>query len=355
MKVLQIVADGSPGGGTTHVLQILSGLSASYEMGLISQPGSYLLEQADHLISSTGRADLFSLGSIPASLKSVQGTINLFQPDLIHVHGSRAAYFLSLLRTSIPKVYTVHGYHFLMQNIIRKLFQTNLERIAANRHDFIILVSQYDLSIAKNYSFLLPSTPVKVIHNGIPIKDYQRGQPSSGEKVGFIGRMEYPKDPHLFLDVISELPEHEALMIGDGSKTESILREIDREPFDNLEFLGRMSHEDVLEYLPQLAVLVMTSRWEGLPIIALEAMRAGVPVVAINVGGLSEIIESGESGILVDSRDPGIIAAHVRMVLENESLRKRLASEGYKRIREQFSEERMLNEIKLVYESLLAE
>ncbi|HRC45436.1 MAG TPA: glycosyltransferase, partial [Nitrospira sp.] len=97
---------------------------------------------------------------------------------------------------------------------------------------------------------------------------------------------------------------------------------------------------------------VMTSRWEGLPLVPLEAMRIGVPVVTTDVGGMREIIEDGKSGVLVPDRTSTAIALAVKRVCEDERLRANLVNEARKRVTEIFSEETMLSRVREVYEGI---
>jgi glycosyltransferase involved in cell wall biosynthesis len=192
-----------------------------------------------------------------------------------------------------------------------------------------------------------------VIHNGIPIPSSPKATAGSTRRIGFLGRLEPQKDPLLFLDVVEQLPGIEATMVGGGSLEVRVRREIDLRKLTSVRTLGALAHDAALETLSGFTVLVFTSRWEGFPLSALEGMALGVPVVATNVGGLSEVIKDGESGILVDSRSPEVIASAVRKVLEDKPLRERIIAEGRRRVQEHFSEDRMLSEIRRVYSSLL--
>lgn len=114
--------------------------------------------------------------------------------------------------------------------------------------------------------------------------------------------------------------------------------------------LGGLSHDETMQAMKGLQVVVMTSRWEGLPLILLEAMRIGIPVVATDVGGVREIIENGKSGILVSDRTSTAIALAIERVCEDEGLRADLMKEARARVHEMFSEETMLSRVRTVYE-----
>jgi glycosyltransferase involved in cell wall biosynthesis len=95
--------------------------------------------------------------------------------------------------------------------------------------------------------------------------------------------------------------------------------------------------------------ILVTSRWEGFPLVVLEALCLGVPVVAPAVDGVTEVVEDGVSALLIDSRVPRELAAAVRRVTTDRALRGSLVARGRERVRSEFSEERMLAGIEDIY------
>ena len=142
-------------------------------------------------------------------------------------------------------------------------------------------------------------------------------------------------------------------MIGGGELEESIKEGISSNQLDNVEMLGAISREQVLEILPGFSAIVVTSQWEGLPYLPLEAMGRGVPVVSVNVGGISEIIEHNASGLLVNSRSPDELAEAVMRLDSEPGLRKTLIQNAKKRVSEEFSVDKMLEKLTKVYEQAL--
>jgi glycosyltransferase involved in cell wall biosynthesis len=353
MRVLQIVADGSPGGGTEHVLQVLRGLSNIYCLGLLTQENSYLLNQAQSLGIECFGVNFFRSrldARVPLNLRRV---IRKFGPEFVHVHGGRAGFFYALTSTNVSTVYTVHGYHFLHKSpfFIRK-FALNAERMASRRAHRVIFVSKHDAEVARAYGLLTHSKRGVVIYNGIPLGQIPKANPREPERLGFIGRLEYPKDPLLFLDVMEHLPRYSATIVGSGALEDKVRIEIERRGLSRVRMLGTLSRSRTLQELSQLHTVIMTSRWEGLPLLPLEAMWAGVPVVATSVGGLSEIIENGESGLLVGSRSADDLARAVTQLTDDPALRERIVENARQRVATLFSEERMLFEITRVYQEI---
>ncbi len=121
--------------------------------------------------------------------------------------------------------------------------------------------------------------------------------------IGFIGRLEYQKDPLLFVEMMEFLPEYSATIVGDGALAPMVKQEIVKRGLSGrVHMVGELSHGEALKILATLSVVVLTSRWEGLPVLVLESMGMGVPVVSMNVSGLEEIIHDEVNGMLVEKR-----------------------------------------------------
>jgi glycosyltransferase involved in cell wall biosynthesis len=102
-----------------------------------------------------------------------------------------------------------------------------------------------------------------------------------------------------------------------------------------------------------MSVSVLCSKSEGLPNVILESMAAGVPVVGARVGGIPEIVDHEETGLLVDSRKPERFAEAVDALLKDPQKRSEMAAKGRKRVRESFSIEAMAKKYRALYNELL--
>ena len=352
-RILQVIADGTPGGGTTHVLLLLRNLSASWELGLATQRGSYLVRTARAFGVECFEIDPFgglAYLRVPNDLRRILGA---FGPDLIHAHGSRAGFLVALASPRAPVVHTIHGLHLLRRSPLARWLAGLAQRYTNQRTDFTIFVSQADLSLARKQGLALPEHPCRVIHNGISPVGPGEACSQVARHVGFIGRLEYPKDPLLFLDVMASLPDYSGEIVGGGSLEPEVQDAIRRRGVGNVQARGALPHEHTLRRLRAFSVMLVTSRWEGLPIAILEAMRDGVPVVAPRIPGIEEVIEDGTSGLLVDRRSPSELALAVRRVSEDLGLRQRLIEGGKKRVQEEFSEAQMIRSLQEVYGQVL--
>ena len=114
-------------------------------------------------------------------------------------------------------------------------------------------------------------------------------------------------------------------------------------------FMGWQSHSEALRLLIYARVMLLPSRWEGLPISVIEAMHRGIPVVASDVPGTAELVVDGQTGFLVRAEDVEGYASRLRLLLDNEVLRKTMGERSLARARSGFSIERQVNSHMALY------
>jgi len=348
MKILQFVADGAPGGGTNHVMQLLTGLGANYENVLLTQKDTYFFKLAKSKGIKVIGGDFFRGRTDRVAVATVRDAIAAEQPDLVHCHGGRAGFFRSFLSREIPTAYTVHGFHHAQKSLIPKAMGWIAEYWTMRRMDHVFFVSDYDRQLAVRQKLLPRNKPFRVVHNGIAPLEPNGTSDRLG--VGFIGRFVYQKNPELFLDVVEKLPNLKFVMAGGGELDEKIRADVARRGLgDRVELVGSLDHKSALEFISKLDVLVMTPRWEGLPLLPLEAMFMKVPVVSTAVGGIPEVIQHGETGMLSESENADELAAHVSKILVDNKLRESIVENALNRAHEKFSQNAMLAQIRDSY------
>lgn len=348
MKILQIVADGTPGGGTNHVMQLLTSIGSDHSCTLMCQKDSYLAEQASNAGIDVFGADFFRGRTDPKAVRAVANTIDEVRPDLVHCHGGRAAFFRSLRRCPVPSVYTVHGFHHNRKPFVPRTLGKLAEKWTIQRFDRVLFVAQYDHQLAVEQRLMPNEQSYRVIHNGIlPL------EPMSPKKrigVGFVGRFVFQKNPQLFVEVAKHLPQVEFVMVGGGELEPEVKAMIsDLGLSDRVKLLGSLDHASTLEVIGKLDVLLMTPRWEGLPLLPLEAMFMKVPVVSTSVGGIPEVITHNETGLLAGYEDAQELGHHVSNLLQDSNLRNRLVEQAYQKAHQQFSQDTMLEKIRQTY------
>jgi glycosyltransferase involved in cell wall biosynthesis len=183
--------------------------------------------------------------------------------------------------------------------------------------------------------------PSHVVPLGIDLDRFAAAQPAlrkDGPIVGNVARLAPQKDHATLLEAARRLPEGvRVVIVGDGELREELERRADGLP---VELTG--ARDDVPELLASFDVFAFPSLFEGLCLAVIEAQAAGVPVVATPVGGIRETVVDGETGLLVPPRDPAALAAAIRRLLDDPDLARRLADEARRRVRERYSERRMV-------------
>ncbi len=288
--------------------------------------------------------------------------------DIVHTHSSVAGVVgrLAALTAGVPVIiHHVHGWglHKGMSGLTRMLY-LNLERFSARFTSRMIAVSKPD--IQKGLAHRIGrEDKYSLIYNGIDLEKFQQpaddpqmrselGLDPDCKLVGMIGRLDEQKNPLDFIRaaaiVHKSYPKVQFLIVGGGSLRPECERLINKLGLKkNLFLLGYRN--DVARIMSMLTITAMSSLWEGLPIVFLEAMSAGKPIVANNVDGASDVVIDGETGFLVTPHQPSEMAERILYLLNNE---KQCNAMGH--IAQQrsyyFSKQRMVEQIESLYREL---
>jgi glycosyltransferase involved in cell wall biosynthesis len=168
-----------------------------------------------------------------------------------------------------------------------------------------------------------------------------------------VARFTNQKDHAIVLQALQGIEHNvQIILVGDGPTRPRIERLAEQLGIsDRVKFFGW--RDDVHEILASANIYVLASNWEGLPICLLEAMRAGLPIVASDVGGVREVIVDGETGFLVDRGDGAMLRDKLQRLLSDPELRNKMGKAGRKRYLEHFTVERMLDQTLQVYENTI--
>lgn len=207
----------------------------------------------------------------------------------------------------------------------------------------------------------MPSDLVSVIRNAVDIREFDANTPRPPTNgtliVGVIARLIERKRHRDLLDAAARLGREGLRLrlrfIGDGplrDKLESQAATLGLR--DSVEFLG--DRNDIAELLRSLDVMVLPSTYEGLPVALIEAMAAGVPVVASAVAGNAEVIEDGRNGLLTAPRDPALLANALKRLALDDELRLRLAQHARVDARARFRVDRMVDDYERVFSEVIS-
>ncbi|MCX6354076.1 MAG: glycosyltransferase family 4 protein [Candidatus Aureabacteria bacterium] len=290
---------------------------------------------------------------------------------IVHTHSSKAGILgrIAARFAGVPViVHTVHGwgFHDRMGRARRRSY-IFLERVCGRFTDRLITVSARDTETGISLGIGVPERYV-TIRSAIDIERFARtgrdareirkglGMEPDIPIVGSVGRLSPQKAPQFFVKmaakVLKSMPRINFLYVGDGplrSEMEKMLRGLGIE--ERVVLAGL--RPDVPELLAAMDVFVLLSLWEGLPRTVPQAMAAGLPVVASDVGGAAEVIRQGVTGFLVPPGDYRQAAEFVLRLLGDAGLRQRMGEEAKKSIPPEFSVSHMVNRIEELYVDLL--
>jgi len=237
-----------------------------------------------------------------------------------------------------------------------------LNRITGLLTDCVVCVSQQVADFVVE-EVGIPQSKAVVIPNGIDLCDFERlpdkqqvrvelGLSSDQVLVGTVARLDPVKRLDVLLQAMKSLRDVYAVIVGDGPE-QARLRALAKRAglAGRVYFAGQQ--EDVLPWLAALDVFVLSSDWEGMPNAVLEAMAAGLPVVATAVGGVPEEVVDGVTGLLVPPRDPDALAQAIAHLLRDPDLRRTMGRAGRERVARYFTAERVVQRTQALYEHLL--
>ena len=296
----------------------------------------------------------FHLWTWPPAFLEFRRALADFGPDLVSGHSSNAGFLGRLAAASlgVPRIFTAHGWSFTegVASWKRPIFLAG-EKAVAPVTDRIITVSDFDRELALRHR-VAPPERIVTIPYGMPDVDEQlRADPSvRPPRLIMVARFETQKDHATVFEALAGLTDRPWTLdlVGEGPlqpQMEERARDLGIE--DRVRFLGH--RDDVAELLARSQLFVLASWWEGLPLSILEAMRAGLPVVATDVTGVAEGVADGETGRVVPPGDAGALARAADRLLADPELRERMGRAGRERYEERFTFRRMFEETLEVY------
>jgi glycosyltransferase involved in cell wall biosynthesis len=295
--------------------------------------------------------DCLAIGEIVQALRETA-------PDVVHTHTAKAGCLgrIASRIVGVPALFTPHGWAISdrVSSVGGPVFRI-AERLAAPFTSAIINVCEAERELALHHKIAHPSK-LAVIHNGV--RDIPAGLLADARKqpprLAMVARFEAPKDHSTLLHALAPLRSErwdlEFIGCGPGENSvRSLVQQLGL--IDRVHFSGTASN--VAEFLANAQIFVLTSRSEGLPYSILEAMRAGLPVVASAVGGVAEAVAHGETGFLVPKNDPTALTQILARLIAVPQLRSRLGCAGRRRYELLFTFEGMSDKTLALYGEVL--
>jgi len=361
MKILLLITRAELGGGQTHVVDLLRGLRDEFEVELATGEPGYLTEAAAALgIQAHVIPDLVQPMRPLQDLKALWRCFQLIRklrPDVVHAHTSKAGVIgrLAARLAGVPSIFTAHTWCFAEGTSWKwKAVGIPVERIAARCAAQIITVSEANRALAVHQRIAAPEKLVTV-HNGIADSPH-RADPGENAlpRIVMVARFSEQKAQGLLIDAVAQIrAPFRLLLVGDGPLRPAVEQQVAKLNLgDRVSFLGQRM--DIAEILASSHIFALFTRWEGFPISILEAMRAGLPVVASDVNGVREAVADGTTGFLAPAGDIAMFRERLEQLLEDNSLREKLGIAGRLRFEKEFTVEAMLRSTAGIYRSAAA-
>ncbi|WP_433771796.1 glycosyltransferase family 4 protein [Bacillus wiedmannii] len=271
--------------------------------------------------------------------------------DIIHANSLRMVLYAFLLQKFIKKkmkiVYTKHNVTILEKKM-PILFRYFMNKYVNN----IITVSEFERN--NLISIHVAEEKIKTIYNGVDIEKFlfQQKKKESIYKIGILARLSKEKNHQLFVKIANVLRKRNDFMFyiaGDGPEKESIMKEIEKYGLQqSVKMLGNISEPH--EFIGNMDALLLLSFREVFPMVVIEAMATGTPIVSIDVGGINEAVIDGESGVLISEYCEKEFADALKELQENEEKMNDMRVKARKKAERNFSLTKMVEETKGIYE-----
>jgi len=389
-KIIHIITRLDKGGSAETTLQTVSLLNQKkYELFLahglslesnMSNMEKELVER-DLSLAKAKNVKVFTIPSLVRRLSfkndllafiSIYRLIKRIKPHIVHTHTSKAGWLgrLAAFLARVPIIiHTPHGhvFHSYYGPFLTKIFVI-AERILSLMTDRITALTDrerdehLEQGIASIEKFV-------IVHSGVMLQqimnmniDVERGKkklgiPQNSIVIGAVGRL-VPIKGHKFLvsaakRIIREFDNTVFVFVGDGYLKSRLERQAEYLGVrKNIIFTGW--RKDVIEALNLFDILVLPSLNEGMGKVLIEGMALGKPIVASSVGGIIDLVEDGDNGILVPPRDSNALEEAILKLIRNKNLAQKLGKNGKARVYPEYDTFVMVRQIEDLYEDMLS-
>lgn len=361
MRVLHVIARLNVGGTARYITQLATELP---KHGIESFVATGFVQGAEVEDESAQSIDLIRVPALGRSFnpikdhfarKQLDKIIAEVKPDIIHTHTFKAGYVVRMKKQAVPVIHTFHG-HLLDDpefSGFKSKIIIELERTLAKKSAKLVTVGrrvadellEQKIGYRKQFVNISPGviavdvTPKQQALKNLNLED--TGHPI----VGWIARVTGVKNPMLALQVADALPDTRFVLAGGGD----LLDQVKAAAPSNVSVLGWAEATDLFGAAD---IILSTSENEGMPVALIEAQLAGKPVVATDVGSVSEVILNHETGI-VTNKNAGSIAAALESLVLDKTRREEMGSAAAARAKALFSVDRMIAAHIELYKSIV--
>lgn len=361
MRILHILAPARFGGVESVVGRLSAGFlhrGHDVRVAAVLEPDAHDHPFVDEVVSSgvTVERVKVSRRAYHAEVVRLRELLASATPDVVHTHGYRGDVIGGTVAKwcDIPVVSTVHG--FVGGDLKNRIYE-HIQRWSLRRFDRVVGVSRkLAESLIRDG---VPSSRVRVVRNAWHGHDDLLERREARERlgvdrcrflIGWVGRISREKGPDVFLDALAaaNMQGVTASIIGDGAAKDSLIG-CTPEVSSGVEIIWHERIPQAYRLFSGFDVFVISSRTEGTPMVLLEAMAAGVPVVATRVGGVPDVVSEREAW-LVPPEEPAALTRAIEEVKQNPSEAGKRAGAAKERLKEEFGTDGWLTQYERVYQ-----
>ncbi len=311
-----------------------------------------------------------------AAYKKLKNIMAEFKPDIVHTHASKAGALGRRAANSlgIPVVlHTFHGhvFHSYFGTFKTKIYKS-IERRLASKSSGIIAISEIQKKELSQLHNICEESKIKVIPLGFDLSRFNAAKNEFREStreefgisgnevaVAIVGRLVPVKNHLLFINALGNLIKDltvplKVFIVGDGSERSNIeeaVQSLPKSPLLKIELTSWI--QDIAKFNAGMDLICLTSNNEGTPVSLIEAQAANIPVITTDVGGVRDIVLDGETGFIVPKNDVESLSDKMRLLIEDENLRKKMSQNGWTFVEHKFHYTTLVKNMEEYYNSLI--
>lgn len=386
IRVLRIINRFNLGGPTYNATFLTRFISDDFETLLVGGLPEEDETDSLHIVKDYGLEPVLvkemqrkpDFKSDRAAYRKLKKIIEDFNPHIVHTHAAKAGALgrRAAVKKKVPiVVHTFHGhvFHSYFGKLKTSAFKYIERRLAKKSTGIIAISNIQKIELAEEHK-ICHESKIEVIPLGFDLQKFNDNLPEKRVitrthfkiaedeiAIAIVGRLVPVKDHNFFLDALKMVAEKSSkkirvFIVGDGSERQTIqnrLNEFDLFPNVKIEMTSWV--KDVAQFNAGMDIICLTSKNEGTPVSLIEAQAGNKPVLTTNVGGVQDIVDNGNTGIIVERGDLNTYANQLLLLVENEKKRQEMSQNGWNFVESKFHYTTLVRNMENYYKRLLKE
>jgi glycosyltransferase involved in cell wall biosynthesis len=384
IRVLRIINRFNMGGPTYNATFLTRFLSDDFETLLVGGMPEEDETDSLHILKQYGIEPLLikemkrqpSFFQDRAAYKKLKNIMAEFKPDIVHTHASKAGALGRRAANSLGISVVLHTFHGHVFHSYFGTFKTKIykaiERGLASKSSGIIAISEIQKKELTQIHNICEESKIKVIPLGFDLSRFNAAKNEFREStreefgilenevaVAIVGRLVPVKNHLLFINALGNVIKDltvpvKVFIVGDGSERSNIEEAVQSLPKSPLLKIKLTSWiQDIAKFNAGMDFICLTSNNEGTPVSLIEAQAANIPVITTDVGGVRDIVLEGETGFIVPKNDVASLSDKMRLLIEDEKLRKKMSQNGWTFVEHKFHYTTLVKNMEEYYHSLI--